>query len=142
MTKKGCSCRILCSSRTGFWVFRVRFHKCNIKLSLFVSKRFNVLMHSCIRAKQLPREVKILSILCLYLVTKLKQPESSVYFLSCSKTHYLHTIICQNECKYELISYVFLTYEIRIMVYYPGLILTKLNSKCFSLHIRSCISIG
>ena len=85
---------------------------------VIVCVSFNVLMHSCIRAKQLPREVKILSILFLYLlVTKVETTRILRLISVVFKIHYLHTIICQNECKYELISYVFLTYEIGIMVY-------------------------
>ena len=88
---------------------------------VIVCVSFNVLMHSCIRAKQLPREVNILSILFLYLlVTKVETTRILRLISVVFKIHYLHTIntiIYQNECKYELISYVFLTYEIRILVY-------------------------
>ena len=145
MTKKGCSCRILCSSRTGFWVFRVRFHKCNIKLSLFVLKCFNVLMHSCIRAKQLPREVKILSILSL---SRHKAETTRILRLTVVFQNTLSTHNHLSEWM-QIRAYIICFSHIRnkdngvlIVLHYPELILTKLNSKCFSLHIRSCISIG
>ena len=146
MTKKGCSCRILCSSRKGFWVFRVRFHKCNIKLSLFVLKRFNVLMHSCIRAKQLPREVKILSILSLS-----RHKVETTRILRLLSVVFQNTLSTHNHLSewMQIRAYIICFSHIRnkdngvlLILYYPGLILTKLNSKCFSLHIRSCISIA
>ena len=127
MTKKGCSCRILCSSRTGFWVFRVRFHKCNIKLSLFVLKRFNVLMHSCIRAKQLPREVKILSILSL---SRHKAEATRILRLTVVFQNILSTHNHLSEWM-QIRAYIICFSHIRnkdngvlIIPHYPGLILS------------------